>query len=576
VEVVVYELNKDKPPGSKQRVDAEPVLKEVREDGKLQGRRYDDGYFHFEIELIKPFSINMGQLGVPQEGRHAHMDMGLASAYEIVIKIRVLGKDNIEDVLAHIHGAEVPVSGPMEPIIARWTSLPRCPSGRIKTFQMVRGRKVVTDYGLKIDMSWGKENGLNLVESPLSLYNSEKRRQARASLLTPTSTPSPSIGATRQVGLEYMFSDRSVNVQGYRCILCTTTREFPSLPRLQQHLQTWHSNHNEVFEVTEEDEYTVKVVMETEARGRGSRQRKPLIRPELWSPGQEEIWLAPLKPFYLDNADGHSWEHSGTLDRMSTSTVDHVKPKALKDIVLELGPRQKQKFIVPPNPPDNANGPRRYFSSKSKRVLEPGELLSESDDEVSADWMEHVRNDKIDALDHLTPEMKTFYKSINTHLEKERVAADMFLSDAIVRWVHRSRSRELLANDAIRAIFEDWLKSTEEYISEEVMEYCLNKAKNHSIAPSEETSAAPSRRRSVCPDSELMDITSDDLDGVIVGDEWYETQLSDIAMQKLQPARRNGQCICLASPEWSDESILCNNPVCINLLTATDSTANAT
>jgi hypothetical protein len=589
IELAIYEIKNSKESGKTfSTVGEEPCIKHVLEDANLKGRRHEDGKFHFDIELVSPFSVNLGQLEVPVR-RGGNENMEVANRYKITIKLRVLRVDDAHEILEHIRGAVAPATGQimMEHLVATWNSLPKCPSKLIKASQVVRGKKTHTDYGFAVDMAWGYEHGAKISDSHLANYNNARRNQAAATLPTPLSTPTPTMSQTQEtpkfpMQLEYVFKGHEITVSGLRCILCRS-HEFSSLTRLRHHFETTHCNHHEVFKVVDHGGLKVEVIVESEARGRGSRKRRPVV-PDLWSAEHEETWLAPKKPCDLDKlVEGDfSWEESGLVSRKTYRRNENVlkptiAPKAPHQVMKALPIRKKKAFRVPNYPPDNDHGPRRYFSSSTHRVLEPGEELSESDDDIAMEWHLEAINNLIDAEEDLTEKLKAFYKCIETHFQKERTAADLFLGDSIIRWVHSKEAQSLLADkEEVQPAFEKWLDCVRKRISKEVYKYCFDVAgaafdakDQHSEAQRRSSRKNRGKRRSTTRDSEVMNSDEIEEPSPTAGTDFSSSDLvinSDVMTARTQKRRKPGECICGSAPDFNTQHVMCDNPVCSFLL----------
>jgi hypothetical protein len=579
IEIAVYEFSVSKSSGKPvKRLGEEPLIKTVLEDANLQGCRRDDGRFHFDVDLVNPFTINLEQIQVPVE-RGGQVEMAMASRYEIMIKLRILKVDDARIVLEHIKGARAPVDGQlmMEPLVARWKSLPRCPEKPIRAEQVVRGKKAQTDYGFVVDMAWGWENSLKTSNSHLANFNELKRNLAAATLPTPLATPTPSqTNETPNIPfqLEYILPGHEVTVSGLRCILCQA-REFSSLVRLRHHFETSHCNHQEVFKVTELGGSKVEILMENEARGRGSRKKRP-SNPNSWSPGHEELWIAPPHPCDLERVvEGDvSWEESGIRPRKASTlnenvSVPSIKPKTPDEVIKALPIRRKKTFRVPLYPPNNDHGPRRYFSSSTHRVLEPGEELSESDDDIPMDWHMQKANNMIDADDDIPMKLKPFYKSIEAHFQKERTMADLFLGDSIIRWVHSDQAQLFFGDKEVLIAFGEWLSSFKKRISKEVFRYCINKAREASDSQAKTpTRRSPrknrGKRKSTTVDSDFTDIDDIEELNATTGTEISSSDLTTDMTSTVgvdEDIQKKNQCICGIVPEFNTHRVLCDNPV---------------
>ncbi|KAF2421181.1 hypothetical protein EJ08DRAFT_518780 [Tothia fuscella] len=355
--------------------------------------------------------------------------------------------------------------------------------------------------------------------------------QEAGTLPTPVSTPTPSTGtpnhkrstsgpglvAVKPITLEYIYSEkRTVIVKGLRCVICE--REYLHLDRLKQHFEIWH---NENYTVLQEGEQNIKIIVEDEPRGRGLRAKK---RTNLWEKDTscERLFIAPNKPFDIkrslrdravarqeeedeeedqdedqdetaladgedsggeDSAESEEKMNGSQDSSVGTPSVECVtrvaqpvkrRPKTPENDIMQIPIRQRRKVAVPRNPPDKGAQPSRYFTATTKRFLEPGELLSESDDEYPMDWSQEASNDAISKRTDLSEAAKEFHKSMDAHLTTENVIADLYLGDAIIRWLEKPSSRSIISKDDGRAAFLDWLYEVQNFVKPTDFRHCID------------------------------------------------------------------------------------------------------
>ena len=99
----------------------------------------------------------------------------------------------------------------------------------------------------------------------------------------------------------------------------------------------------------------------------------------------------------------------------------------------------RRRFVVPAPPSEEV----RFFRSKTKRVVQEGELLSESDADVDVDesWLEHRHERTLDALPELSDAEKAFAKMWDAHVLHDRVRANIFVPAVLTRFAEANKDR---------------------------------------------------------------------------------------------------------------------------------------
>ncbi|KAL1795498.1 hypothetical protein ACET3X_005722 [Alternaria dauci] len=182
--------------------------------------------------------------------------------------------------------------------------------------------------------------------------------------------------------------------------------------------------------------------------------------------------LAPPQPFdrrqYLAGND--EFERAARIEKPTR----HAKPKpATGGSKLGLGsrprkppdqvqsrPRREKKRFVVPNAPKGIT----FFRSISKRPLQPGEVISESDDELDEGWMycrKHVEIDKT----KLSDASKRFLKLYDDFMREENLQSEMHVEESIVRFA-RECGPQLLHDDEV---YREFRKKLDELLEEDII-----------------------------------------------------------------------------------------------------------
>lgn len=92
--------------------------------------------------------------------------------------------------------------------------------------------------------------------------------------------------------------------------------------------------------------------------------------------------------------------------------------------------KAKKKTYVVPKAPSGVT----FFRAVTKRPLQQGECVSESDDEVDTEWIQHRRNVRNDADPAIPAPAKRFLKIFDPFIRNERLLSDQRLSSSMVRF----------------------------------------------------------------------------------------------------------------------------------------------
>ncbi|KAI9831070.1 MAG: hypothetical protein M1826_003968 [Phylliscum demangeonii] len=102
---------------------------------------------------------------------------------------------------------------------------------------------------------------------------------------------------------------------------------------------------------------------------------------------------------------------------------------------LEVPKRNRKKFRVPPAPPGGF-----FFRAVTRRAVQEGELLSDSDDDVDISWLKRQHAEDINSYADLTEAEKAFITRWDNHMSEERIQSIQHLSNAMIRFATFNRS----------------------------------------------------------------------------------------------------------------------------------------
>ena len=113
----------------------------------------------------------------------------------------------------------------------------------------------------------------------------------------------------------------------------------------------------------------------------------------------------------------------------------------------DLEPPRKKRFTVPPAPPD-----MQFYRLHSKRVVQPGEVLSESDDEVDQAWLQRRHTAALASQPGLRPPERRFLRRYDRHMLAEAPSSTVHQAEAVVRFC-RANAAWLARQPRIRLEF---------------------------------------------------------------------------------------------------------------------------
>ncbi|KAF2840397.1 hypothetical protein M501DRAFT_1030616 [Patellaria atrata CBS 101060] len=296
---------------------------------------------------------------------------------------------------------------------ARWKNLPErvIPSDRIiRTCRADRGRRIMMKYGLKVDMRWEAFVKPTTALTEINRFF-KKSRQSNSTSVGEVSKVSPK--PSSDVPITYKFRDvyvtKAIVIKGYQCFICAAEHitQSPSITI------TFHLDESEARKIRPKD-----------------------INYDLW-------WVSPRKPFDISKflKGDKSWvvnmigeEEKDPQNTRSQKLIIRM-PSKPPEAVIDIPPPRRKRYPVPPNPSED----RCFFRTSTKRVLVEGEILEESDDDIDEEWIKLRRN--VIVKDYPIPEYaKRFMIRWDNHFMAERVHADAYVSDSLVRFIRQNRN----------------------------------------------------------------------------------------------------------------------------------------
>ncbi|KAK9264650.1 hypothetical protein V1519DRAFT_98236 [Lipomyces tetrasporus] len=372
---------------------------------------------------------------------------------------------------------------------AEWEfTLLSCPeSGHVVQLQLYKNRKAQevksgSEIGVEIDMGWSvpsakgnlkpKEEGKLDCELAVKVNGHvpshgegrEVRDLSTGRLSTPTSDRE--LRGEGIVETRYHFATgvnkfRTYTLSGFGCPWCCD-KDYHTCERLQFHFMTCH----ELFSFRLDQRQPLMMDVYITLTGEFLYERASTKVPDM----RILQWLRPKSRFrLLDYLQGNSsWLQEGAAALamqmpmnpfasavLESRTRSHARQSSISsstpgidesvrfsmvsatqgydvDTVPELPPKARRVFPVP-------DAGVELYTTKSKRLLKPGEEMSESEDDNDDSWLVHKHEETIDDFEDVTSSEKRFIKAWDRHIFEERPSSYRNVSDSLARFCRKNR-----------------------------------------------------------------------------------------------------------------------------------------
>lgn len=313
---------------------------------------------------------------------------------------------------------------------------------------------VSPEYKMELSMGWTRKR-----ESPLGPLERYNRAFAEAighntQLLTPSSE---GVESGPRHAITYKFCEgpnpRLKKVDGLRCPLC---RERPkSFPRLLLHCSTFHDHFRFDVDETEQDPAPDSSVVNKTILLSVSTQQEYEKTTEQGADEEIFQWVAPERPFELQAHLRGDYSWTGYTKAKAAKRRGRHAGAHSKDAQPATGPRA---VIKRPAPEEVLDVPRiphkkhrvpdvpgvRFYHSLSKKAIEPGEMVSDSDESVDEFWMMDIQRRALQELS-INGAAQDFTMAFNRHLAREQSTSSLLMKEAVVRFtrLHRRELRDV-------------------------------------------------------------------------------------------------------------------------------------
>jgi hypothetical protein len=396
--------------------------------------------------------------------------------------------------------------------------------------------------------------------------------------------------ATIRVVYSYPNMPNDLSYDGLHCPHCGDD-SFGSVAELRIHLDHSHDK----FKYQHQDDGTATNGVQ-EIRFHGTLNQSYVDRRASdHVPDDHDIsMIAPSDPFDQDfypDSEVDDWIRRARLEKprprpqtKATVVSDTVTRTAVKrKLPDEVAPRPepaKKKFRVPKTPAGIT-----LFRTSTKRALEPGEYVSESDDELDMMWFNLKKAAHTMSGEAGIPaEARPFVKYWDEAIMEEHLTNELYVGDAVIRFAQKASSDGMLHSPGFLPAFRKKVKELweDKIISDEVHTRLLEVLDQSSTNGAQEP---PRKRVRFDRESNRRDhlshssrgeartttagqITPQNTDSD--GDVEVAVAEAHASLQDLQDQREElppyNLCICgedAVSGVYAKRSIWCENPLCV-------------
>ncbi|KAK6416819.1 hypothetical protein LTR95_017409, partial [Oleoguttula sp. CCFEE 5521] len=423
--------------------------------GTIESSAVGSSARQFDITLERPIhigveqlytTIDTGKVGVNKWKRSIPLD------YELRVEIKCQDLSGTIEFLDLLEGrrptAEQLSRSDKEGVVKlNWPTFPECPpANKLLPLKRKQNHKSLDlKYGAELSMGWLRQQ-----DTPLERYNRLERDYKVKIGQLPTPVTSDRMGITSpEYVITYVYQQAQHVCKHLRCPLCAVPSmhgvEHTDFDRLHMHLLLHHDHFNLR---AEHSKVTPTLVEKTIILSVTKRIREILREP---SPGDEETWIAPSRPFdekaYLAGKD--TWtNHQQPQKRAIKPTKTNGRKSA------NVSPSKPSRPVATPQHQMNGIAPTpqtaklhpvpdvpgiRFYALISKRPLIPGSLLSPpNSSSINLTWLSQRLHDDINHLP-IENATKDFWKAWNAHLDSENLCGEAYLAGSQERFKQKWR-----------------------------------------------------------------------------------------------------------------------------------------
>ncbi|KAF2097421.1 hypothetical protein NA57DRAFT_77679 [Rhizodiscina lignyota] len=478
----------------------------VNKPATLQARHSTESTSpEFEIYMDEPIEIDSSQLGTPI-GSDMNWKRSLGTRYDLHVWINFQSPKDVSTVLQLLGKQQTTGSFLKKTrLLVKWTHLPECPSNnQLLPVSISKGEdREKLSYGMQVHMAWkgrkdsilkthnlalrAREGGPTSRSLPMNTRITTNGHDETHEQIAVNGEGGKALAAKATLGFFFPTHKACVALHGFVCPFCVR-KKFTSCELLHLHLNTLHEQYN--FKSLKGDkegyaEMKLDYVFEA-ALSKSFTEDRPLYT---YNRADYAIkWIAPQRPFDIQKwlAGEDDWIKGASVadlqNAQSRSTRTAILPSSMQvkpsGEVLDLPTRVKKTCMVPQVPPSV-----KLFRLSSKRPLEEGEELSESDDDIEFGWINAKRN-LARQNTGLSETAKQFAQMMDDYLEDtESVSGDVYMGDTLIRFVRTKGSA--LQIQGLRKEFEIKLRElvARRVVGEEILRQCISFLDNELHGP---------------------------------------------------------------------------------------------
>jgi hypothetical protein len=347
------------------------------------------------------------------------------STYKMRFTISFYSTADAKEFFKHLVPEYVKETHPMQ-LSAVWDDIMHVPKGKV--ILPLRDEQGPLHLGLEVAMY-----RIRADDTPaLVEYNRRLRTEASS---TKCLTRRPEV----QYKLTFVYGDRTVEHSRLVCPHCLDRRKPADMDFLRLHLDAWHDHLS--YRVVDHDVDAVGIqhwTFECEVENHKPEQRASAKADEPF----DVLVIPPQVPFnrreFLDEGNDE-YQRAAKLERSARpigrngrTTTTSSGSNARQKPPLEVQPRalvEKKRFRVPKAP----NG-IRFFRLVSKRPLEEGEYISESDDDIDETWIQQRKIAEKKRCSAWSQAQRTLLAAFDLFMHEEGVNSDVHAEACLIRF----------------------------------------------------------------------------------------------------------------------------------------------
>ncbi|KAI5818990.1 hypothetical protein BZA77DRAFT_175604 [Pyronema omphalodes] len=216
-------------------------------------------------------------------------------------------------------------------------------------------------------------------------------------------------------------------VEGYTCFLCDGYRS-KSLDQLKFHFRDIHPRLS--FKVCPER----KLILPSKGKEKDNGFSADTVIDIFVDLADEDEVDLLQKNFTIIK----SWGHKKAVETEAVKTRTWSKVDWENLPMLPNRPREKYRVPAPLHTTETS---KVYISTRSRRYIQPGELVSDSDEDEDDYWIQREHEAALDEFTDVSPLEKAFMKLWDAHFMKEDLPGNYFLPAAIYRFTKLNKER---------------------------------------------------------------------------------------------------------------------------------------